>query len=221
MNPITIMILIGIYGIYKKKTKLTFISFIFLYLLLTPFFPSAFLRSIENKYRDQFQGHKPKNIIVIGGGFNINKLPLTQQLPTSVSNRIVEAVMLKEKYPKANLILTAFEIESRIMKKYLNALGNKWNIYDDSKPNTMEQISFIKELNLKGKSFILTNASHMPRTIKLAKKEGLNLIPYPTDFIIRRDSFELKDLRPSPDAFHMTMTLWYELFGNIHDVLVY
>jgi uncharacterized SAM-binding protein YcdF (DUF218 family) len=44
---------------------------------------------------------------------------------------------------------------------------------------------------------LITSAFHMPRAIRLAKKNGVDVLPIPADFRARREGFVFRDLVPS------------------------
>ncbi|MDB5288456.1 MAG: hypothetical protein JWR05_3405 [Mucilaginibacter sp.] len=84
--------------------------------------------------------------------------------------------------------------------------------------NTIENALFSKKLldqaNLKPPYLLVTSAFHMRRSLLIFKKAGMDVVPYPSDFLIK-GKVEWSDLLPSADAFSLWSKYIKEIVGYI------
>jgi uncharacterized SAM-binding protein YcdF (DUF218 family) len=75
------------------------------------------------------------------------------------------------------------------------------------------------------KIILVTSAMHMPRSVALFKKQGIDVIPSPTDFTITEDGWNrmfspnletlLTNLLPNSSAIGLTTTVLKEYIGML------
>ena len=84
--------------------------------------------------------------------------------------------------------------------------------------NTIENFKEIKELDLKySETILITSAYHMKRSMMIAKKQGLEVIPYPVNPISRStthllNSYQVFDVTNNLSNFN---TFFREILGII------
>ncbi len=75
--------------------------------------------------------------------------------------------------------------EGYYFRKYLKSLGIKRKIiYEKYSRTTYENARYASSVisDSDKKWILVTSAAHMPRSIGLFQKEGLNVVPYPVDY---------------------------------------
>ena len=102
---------------------------------------------------------------------------------------------------------------------FLKACGveEPYLIKEDRSRNTAENAKFTKEIceqKQYGKVILVTSAFHMPRSVVFFNREGVDVIPYPTDYKTSRhlplDAFSFT---PSADALSHTSLAMKEYLG--------
>lgn len=192
---------------------------------------TMFLYPLESRYpsfdkvlSESGVEHLPKYIVVLGGGYSSNpEIPLTSQLSDPALARLIEGIRIHNFIPESKLVLTGGPVfdsvpESVVMSHLARSLGvdEEDMILETESDFTQEQATFIQTI-LGEKAFILvTSASHMPRSVALFRKLGMDPIPAPTDHWIRqppdwRQYFSL----PSVKNLENTERALYEYLGFI------
>ena len=109
--------------------------------------------------------------------------------------------------------------EASIGLRFLKACGvkEKYLIKEDRSRNTAENAKYVKEICQQRKFekvILVTSAFHMPRSVAFFEREGVDVIPYPTDYKtsknLRRNAF---DFTPSADCLEHTSIAMKEYLG--------
>ncbi|MFD0766554.1 YdcF family protein [Mucilaginibacter lutimaris] len=92
-------------------------------------------------------------------------------------------------------------------------------LLDDKARNTMENAAFSKDLlqkaGLKPPYLLVTSAYHMRRAMLIYKKAGLEVVPYPCDYITNYGTIMPTDFVPGVEAIGAWNTYIKELVGYI------
>ena len=133
-------------------------------------------------------------IIVLGGGSRagVPDVDGTGQVGSAAANRFLTALRL-EKAKNLPILLSGGTVlegeanESQIEKRMLLSLGVPDNriFMDDKSRNTAENAAFSKEIcRQQGwkKPIVVTSAFLMPRAARFFSREGMDFIPYPSDY---------------------------------------
>ena len=93
-------------------------------------------------------------------------------------------------------------------------------IVEAASVNTFENAAFSKKLldsmQLKPPYVLVTSATHMPRSLLVFKKLGINVIPFPSDFKSTLKATELKDIvYPNIEVLNNWRYLIKELVGTL------
>lgn len=77
-------------------------------------------------------------------------------------------------------------------------------LIESTSRNTLENARFSKQLleksNLAPPYLLVTSAFHMPRSLMIFKKMGVNVIPYPANYITRREIVSAGDFLPAVEV---------------------
>lgn len=150
--------------------------------------------------------------------------PISSAARSSTAFRIMEAARLWKVFPEKQILISGFEMAAGIMKKVLVSLGvpESQISIEGRSGNTYESAVNIQKI-MGGRSFILvTSAGHMPRTMGVFRKLGMNPVPAPADYQTGQRCMDAHFF-PTPShlgysdlAIHEYLgILWYRLKGRI------
>jgi len=156
-----------------------------------------FLRSLESKYvpiTDTSAFQDVKWVVVLGGGhFTDPKLPITDQLSAASIVRLIEGIRLHNKLSNSKLLLSGGSVfsstsEANIMAKMAMVLGieEKELVLESESKDTKDQARFIKNIIGNSRFILVTSASHMARSMALFQSRGMNPIPAPTGYQVKK-----------------------------------
>ena len=219
----------------RQRAGKVFISIGLLLMLLFSYsiIPDYVLRSLEGKYDPydiqlpntsiESEGrHSVKFVVVLAGGhISDPKLPITSQIGGESLVRLVEGIRIYQKYSDVKLILSGGKgfdpiPTATIMAQVAKELGVDENdiILESQSKDTKDEAQFIKPL-VKDDHFILvTSASHMPRSMALFKKLGMNPIPAPTGHLaIRKERLCFSSFFPRAGNLLKAEKIFHEYLG--------
>jgi len=250
LMPLPLGFLICLIGLFllwftkKQKTGKGFVTAgIFLMLLLSySAISDQLIRPLERKYEPdniQLQNQIPaekrisiKFIVVLGGGHTSDlKVPITSQLGEDSLVRLIEGIRLYRKFPAMKLILSGGSLfdpipEAKVMADLAKDLGVKEKdiILESESQDTRDEAHLIKTIVHNDQFFLVTSASHMPRSMAMFKKLGMNPIPAPTGHEVKdTQRFNPYSFFPGPGnilnsekAIHEYLGIvWAKLRGQI------
>ena len=135
-------------------------------------------------------------IIVLGGGEDI-KTTISWQQPQvgQASDRYFGAAFLAKEYPDSPIIFTggnnllrfdAGSVPAELSHQLLTMVGidEQRLIIESQSRNTYENFQRLKTVIPKrnGQYLLVTSAYHMPRSVGIAVKQGITVVPYPVDY---------------------------------------
>jgi len=194
-------------------------------------------RSLEWQYLPPTDAPNVDAIVVLGGSTDAAQYPRPLVDINSAGDRILYAANLFKQGKAPYILLSGGNIQwqgtrkstpASEMAEIMGMLGVPQDVLwlQDKSQNTHEDaVLSAKMLEEKGAHRILlvTSAMHMPRSLALFKKQGLEVIPAPTDYRITETgwadlsggSFESFVINFFPDVFEMgaTVTALKEYFG--------
>lgn len=229
LNIVILLLLLCIY-LYKKKHQYSFhclvISTSLLILFSLPIVSKNLMVPIENNYEAYTPTNKKIDYIIVLGGYHVSneKLPATMQLASYSLERLVEAIRIANLHPEAMLIMSggkANNAESNAikMKEAAILLGmDESRIMTENRPrDTQEEAELIAPIVKNTNTILITNADHMLRSVNYFTAQGIDVIPAPASFWVKKnnsdDEFELYSITPNSRSFHQTTTFWYESLG--------
>ena len=157
----------------------------------------ALLRPLESKYPpllNSDQLTQVKWVVVLGNGHISNpQIPVTSRVLSSALYRLVEGIRLYRQRPGRRLILTGGVIfepvsHAQVLAEMAQAIGvNKQDlVLEQHSMDTKDEAHFVKALVGNDKFILVTSAVHMPRAMALFRKQGMEPIPAPTDFLVKK-----------------------------------
>lgn len=180
--------------------------------------PAAYLllRPLERKYPQYHIGNPVKFIVVLGGWcVSDPQIPVTSQLSDPALSRLAEGLRIYRNNPGSKFVFTGMEV-SGIMANAAKSFGvDKDDIITESEArDTKDEAKAVKAI-VRNEPFVLvTTASHMPRSMALLKKQGMNPIPAPTRHLIKEEQILKSDLLyPSSSGLHKSERAFYEYLG--------
>jgi uncharacterized SAM-binding protein YcdF (DUF218 family) len=240
---VTMIVILFILGLFfllltrRQKTGkiLVLIGTIFLGFLSYDGISERILRPLEYKYPPLLSGQNIQNvkwIVVLGGGHTSDpQLPVTSQLSEGSLARLVEGIRLHRELPQTKLILSGGVVfdpvcNARLLAEAALAMGVKKEdlILEEISKDTEGQARLIKQVVGQEPFVLVTSASHMPRSMALFERLGLNPIPAPTDHLVKERQgiapgvffLSAGSLRKAERAFYEYLGLaWAKLRGLI------
>jgi uncharacterized SAM-binding protein YcdF (DUF218 family) len=199
------------------------------------FFPDRLLRPLESRYppvTDSGSITNVKWVVVLGGGYTSDaSLPVTSQLSGGSLARLVEGIRLQRMVPGSKLILSgggAFDPvpNALVMADLALALGVKDAdiVLETLSKDTKDEARFIEGIVGKDRFVLVTSASHMPRSVALFEKRGMQPIPAPTGHQVKKRQKmspglffpNSHHLSKSEKAFHEYLGLiWARIKGQV------
>ncbi len=230
--PLSIILLLLLLALifYKKNPKFSFkcllVSFIFLLVSTLPPVSDSFMEPIENNYPAFTEHNKPVDyIIILGCGHTSDKrLPELSQLKTCSLQRLVEAFRIYQLHPEAQIITSGHahsDIMSNAQKVKLAAISlgiPSAKILVENFPKDTEEEAELIAPRVKGSTTVLvTNANHMPRSMRYFALQGVNPIAAPTGYWVK-NSPAAKDWNyyiPKAHKLKQTTDVWHETLGRV------
>ena len=193
--------LIGCF-LYKRKPVLKWFILWVSYLLII--FSPLSLYLLES-YENQLKTNLPESVdaIIVLGSNSLYYHEQSDQFQIGGSfSRTLEGIRLFKKLKPRYLIFSGGEPtplhpelmnEAQSSKKLAIEMGvDESDIYvEDQSYNTFQEARMIQpwcEKNLINNLIVITDASHMPRALKVFQKQKLNSFPYPVNHAVRRDA---------------------------------
>lgn len=210
----------------KKSLKYLVSAFLFIFVSSIPIVSDNLMVSIENNYDAFTRSSKPIDYIVILGNAHSSNdaLPVTSQLETASLQRLVEALRIYQIHPEARIITSGYTSDDPVsnaekMKQSLVLLGvPERKIITENFPKDTEEEALLISPRIIGTNVVLiTNANHMPRSMKYFQLQGVYPIAAPTGYWVKNQYNESswKDFVPSSKKLEQTTVFWYEGLGRL------
>jgi|SRR5215217_1191741 len=155
------------------------------------------IQPLEDRFAVPSPPPEQVDAIIMLGGATMAR-PSTARGITELNDagdRLVTTLWLARQYPEARLILSGGagamfedgEPEAVTAQRFFVAHGiaTERLVLEDASRNTEENVAFTKQLlrvKATGTTLLVTSAFHMPRSMGIFRKEGLDVVPWPTDF---------------------------------------
>ena len=199
------------------------IKFNIVLIIIISFFPigKLGLKFLEKDYINNLPIENLENIIVLAGSENLNATDLTNKLNLNASSeRLIESAVLLNRFKNSRIFYVGgngYIIKNKlsevlVAKKFYTQLNIDLDriIFIGNTRNTIENLQEIQKLNINNEnSILITSAFHMKRSLMIAKKFNLNLVPHAVDF----RSISNKSLINSYQSFSISANLTnFDLF---------
>ncbi len=163
-----------------------------------------------------------KFVVVLGGGHTTDpELPLLSQINTSPLVRLIEGIRIYRKYPGVKLLLSGGGTrdpvsEAEVMARIAREIGvpERDIIFESKSKDTRDEAMFIKPIVGNEPFVLVTTASHIPRSMALFKKLGMNPIPSPIGHSVKDgQGLSHYSFFPSPGNIQKTELAIHEYLG--------
>lgn len=191
-------------------------------------FLTGFLESVYPVY--QKTDKKIDYVVVLSGGAEEKYgIPMNTQGSNITLSRLIEGIRVYKLNQGSRIILTGGiphdNPSSEIEKRLLIDLGipSSYIITDHKSMDTSDEAVFVRKIVADAPFALVTSSTHMPRAMKLFRKQGLNPIPAPTGFLCSDEQMPIVNkfssagsLIDSDRAIHEYIgILWSKLRGQI------
>lgn len=200
---ILIIASIWLYRKNRLQRGLLVLAFLLLFLGGNRWVAWGLIRSLEWRYLPPSEIPHADVIVVLGGSTHSAVYPRQMVEIDSAGDRILYAFSLYQQGKADHLLLTGGAIDwmnsdinpATDMASLFGVLGIPQNalwLVTDSRNTYEDALYSAKLLREKGISRIIlvTSAFHMPRSVGLFEKQGLEVIPAPTDFTVTQQGWQ-------------------------------
>ena len=220
LNGIMMLIILAfIFYRYQKRNATIFFAGIAIFTFLlcsTAYLPNYLADKLERKYPPYAGSFNSADtskvfIIVLGSGYTLDKrLPATAQIGLGALGRLAEGIRVHRSVKNSTLIFCGhsslgLETQAQVTRKAAILLGVDANKIEtlDNPSNTQEEaqeagIHYSRATQL----IIVTDAIHMPRAVRLFRRQGFKPVAAPTNYKVNE----------GPDEYGMK---WWPSLGNI------
>ncbi len=221
----------------KKIAKWSLGLSLFWFLLIsTPFLQKKLLATLENQYAPILSASDYRSpsmsmdsmvhILILGSGYETDEgLSYSSQLNSSGLARLTEGMRLHRILPESMIILSGSAGNNPLPEAVVSSMAAQelgiepTNIITNNEPwNTKsEAAEYFKRFGSANKLYLVTDAAHMPRALLHFRHIGLNPIPAPTNFNIRKNDIpkSYTDYYPSSGNIRYMEIVFLEYIGML------
>ena len=207
LQPLSLIVVLTIAGLlllwYSRRQKLgarlLSAGCLLLYISSFGLIADSILLPLENDYRpltvtDAIQ--KVRWVVVLGGGQTTDPaFPATMRLSDASLARLIEGIRIYRALEGGRLLLSGGAVfgdvpEARTMALVAEDLGIPVSdiLMETKSRDTKDQAGNIATVVGNERFVLVTTAAHMPRSMVLFRKAGLEPIPAPTDFKVQKSA---------------------------------
>lgn len=153
------------------------------------------IRPLEERFERPGWPEHVGAIILLGGASN-GPISAARQISefNLAGDRFAETLRLAQLYPEAKIVISGGmavlsdggEPEAETAQRFFLGLGIPQDrlVLENQARNTEENAEFSKSLlaGIEGPKLLVTSAFHMPRSMGLFRKAGIEVLPWPTDY---------------------------------------
>lgn len=194
------LLLVALWLCYRRS-RWVFIPVLFAFIILVTAsnvkVSNNLITSLERQYLPYENMPNAEAIVVLGGATRNDEPPRIMPDMSDRGDRLLYAAKLYKDRVAPLILLSGGRIqwfkgdssEAESMATILEIMGVPRDamILESRSLNTYENAIYIKEIldrkNIK-KILLVTSAAHMPRSMSIFEKQGLNPIPAPADFMV-------------------------------------
>lgn len=223
-----------VYAIFTKKEKrrrnLLIAAVVIIFLFGNPLLFNLYAKSWDIPAYNP--GPKKYSCVIILGGF-ISQDENGTPYFNDAKDRYVQGTRLLAEGTASHLLFTGGNgslypdgfSEGAFVKKELKKMNfaDSLILIEGKSRNTFENASLshaiLKKTNLKPPYLLVTSAFHMRRSLLIFKKEGLDVVPYSTDFKVHPGKLSIYDFLPMTEIYGNWNQYIKELIGYLVTLL--
>jgi len=225
----------------KRKTALglSIIVLIILFLAGNRLLSASLAKNLEWRYLPPEETPHAEVIVLLGGGTESADYPRSMAEVNSAGDRVIHAAWLYKQGAAPHILLSGGNLEFSDMRgttpavemqqllQLLGVPGEALWIQEESENTYEDAVYTTAMLKEKGinRIILVTSAMHMPRSVALFEKQGLEVIPSPTDFTITERGWEslssfksaqvLLNIMPNASSLNLTTNVLKEHLGMV------
>lgn len=203
---------------HPKSSGFYLISALFLLLITSNGYVSqSLMKSLEWQNLPQGELPKAEAIVVLGGGIKPSFPPRAWIETNEAGDRILYGTKLYLQGKAPWLILSGGRVEwkekglpeSHDMAEIATLMGvpSTAILEDTTSLNTYQNALNVRKIldnqGIQGKILLVTSAFHLPRSLLIFQRQGIDVIPAPTDFFVTQQ--DLEDLYKNPQMFLLNL----------------
>ena len=234
-SPLFFIISLVIFGLIIGSKKISLTGVIILVILSMPIVSDKLIAYLESDY----ELIKPSKVESADAVVVLSGMVKTIQTKNGLdyewgeaADRIFAGIDLFKLNKAPVLVLTSGKLpwsigvpEGEYLRDVAIDLGvpKKDILLTENVENTDQEAKAIKKLLLldNPKIILVTSAFHMPRAQLVFEAAGINVIPFPVDFIIGAEKFTFMSFIPSAGSFASTSFFVREMIGRTYYSLKY
>ena len=234
-SPLFLIISLIIFGLIIGSKKISLTGVIILFILSMPIVSDKLIAYLESDY----ELIKPSKVESADAVVVLSGMVKTIQTKNGLdyewgeaADRIFAGIDLFKSNKAPVLILTGGKLpwsigvpEGEYLRDVAIDLGvpKKDILITENVENTDQEAKAIKKILLldNPKVILVTSAFHMPRAQLVFEAAGINVIPFPVDFIIGAEKFTFMSFIPSAGSFSSTSFFVREMIGRTYYSLKY
>lgn len=191
--------------------------------------PGYFLERLESRYPPlelatfvQESASPIKWIVVLGGGHSPDpRLPTTSQVKESTLFRLVESIRLHRALSGSTLVLSGGSgfkpvpvADAMASLAQLLGVDGRNLVIERASKDTAEHAEQLQSLIGHDRFILVTSASHMPRAMAMFRRQGMQPVAAPTDYLIMKSQgFHPGSLFPGALGFQFAEVAVHEYLG--------
>jgi len=234
-SPLFLIISLIIFGLILSSKKISLTGVIILVILSMPIVSGKLIAYLESDY----ELIKPSKVESADAVVVLSGMVKTIQTKNGLdyewgeaADRIFAGIDLFKSNKAPVLILTGGKLpwsigvpEGEYLRDVAIDLGvpKKDILITENVENTDQEAKAIKKILLldNPKVILVTSAFHMPRAQLVFEAAGINVIPFPVDFIIGAEKLTFMSFIPSAGSFSSTSFFVREMIGRTYYSLKY
>ena len=204
----SILLMVALFlGLKRKRSRwsplLIFLALVILLAASNPFLSDRLVKSLEWQYFPPEEIPNTEAIVVLGGSTRPVSPPRMMADMNEHGDRLLYAAKLYQEGKAPLIILSGGRIdwygnsqsEAADMSEILQIMGvpQEAMIGEPNSLNTYQNALYTKKiLEEKGikQVILITSAFHMPRSVLIFRRQGIDIIPAPTDFLISEQKLQ-------------------------------
>lgn len=154
------------------------------------------IQPLEDRFAVPAEPPEQVGAIIMLGGATMARPSTARGIAelNQAGDRLTTTLRLAQLYPDARIVLSGgagflmgeTESEAETMRRFLVGLGvaDDRLVLEGESMNTAENASFTRDMLEAGEGAVLlvTSAFHMPRSVGIYRQEGIEVVPWPTDY---------------------------------------
>lgn len=234
VSPLGLIIILLLFGIFRKKMWPLLIALILLIILSLPIVSRQLIKFLEQGYTliSPNNVDTADTVIVLSG--MIRTIKQNNEVYYEFSDavdRVFAGIELLKLNKAQKIILTRGKLpwslgmpEGEFLAQFVKSQGINKNqvILTEAVQNTNDEaIAVSKILPKNSKIILVTSAFHMPRAETVFENQNLKVIPYAVDFRLGEKKMDVLDFLPQANAFKDSSFYFREIIGRAYYSLRY